>query len=146
MQTLTTAMGPLMDTKHPSRLKSRKSAKAWKRYVQVASGLFTSCLPTGNVVTVVSRPSHGKTNHHYSSFISMGIKQAHCFASTLTDSCSSLTQDQHQPACTSHAKRCLCRACTPRLNHRNPIPEELWNAARHAILASNASMVCTMSM
>ena len=62
MQTLTTAMGPLMDTKHPSCLKSCKSAKAWKEYVKGASGLFADCLPKGNVVTVVSRPPPQRLN------------------------------------------------------------------------------------
>lgn len=56
MQTLTTAMGPLMVTKHPSCAKGRKTRKEWSRYVQGASGLFADQMPKGHVVTVLSRP------------------------------------------------------------------------------------------
>jgi hypothetical protein len=41
MQTLTTAMGPLMmKKKNPSCVKQRKSKKQWLRYVHGASALF----------------------------------------------------------------------------------------------------------
>src|ERR1700730_1032826 len=56
MQTLTTAMRPLMVTKHPSCAKGRKTRKEWSRYVQGASGLFADQMPKGHVVTVLSRP------------------------------------------------------------------------------------------
>jgi hypothetical protein len=56
MQTLTTAMGPLMMTQHPSCPKRKKSLKGWKRYIKGASGLFATYLPRGYVVTVLCRP------------------------------------------------------------------------------------------
>ena len=56
MQTLTTAMGPLMMKENPSCVKQRKSKKQWLRYVQGASALFADHVPKGHVVTVLSRP------------------------------------------------------------------------------------------
>jgi hypothetical protein len=40
MQTLTTAMGPLMDLSHPLCLRNQKSCDAWSKYVKGASALF----------------------------------------------------------------------------------------------------------
>jgi hypothetical protein len=62
MQTLTTAMGPLMNKSHDSCRKSSKSKKQWKEYVKGASGLFAKYLPKGHVVTVLSRPPPQKFN------------------------------------------------------------------------------------
>ncbi len=56
MQTLTSVMGPLMDKKHPSCLKLKKSSKEWTAYVKGASALFALHVPKGDVVTVITRP------------------------------------------------------------------------------------------
>lgn len=55
MQTLTSVMGPLMDKKHPSCLKLKKSTKEWTAYVKGASALFALHVPKGDVVTVITR-------------------------------------------------------------------------------------------
>jgi hypothetical protein len=44
MQTLTTAMGPLMMKENPSCVKQRKSKKQWLRYVQGVLFLLITCL------------------------------------------------------------------------------------------------------
>jgi hypothetical protein len=56
MQTLTTAMGPLMDKNNPLCKRNNKSPRAWSRYIMGASGLFAEHLPKGQVVTVLLRP------------------------------------------------------------------------------------------
>jgi hypothetical protein len=56
MQTLATAMRPLMMKENPSCAKQRKSKKQWLRYVQGVSALFTDHVANGHVVTVLSRP------------------------------------------------------------------------------------------
>jgi hypothetical protein len=56
MQTLTTAMGPLMDNNNPLCKRKNKSPRAWSRYIMGASGLFAEYLPKGQVVTVLLRP------------------------------------------------------------------------------------------
>jgi hypothetical protein len=56
MQTLTTAMGPLMMTQDSSCPKQNKNKKQWKRYIMGASGLFAHQLPKGVAVTVLCRP------------------------------------------------------------------------------------------
>jgi hypothetical protein len=62
MQTLTTAMGPLMMTRHPTCAKRHKTPAEWAGYVKGASGLFAYHLPKGCVVTVLCRPPPQKLN------------------------------------------------------------------------------------
>jgi hypothetical protein len=57
MQTLTTAMGLLMVTKHLSCAKQRRTREEWSRYVQRASRLFAGPVPKGHVIAVLSRPA-----------------------------------------------------------------------------------------
>jgi hypothetical protein len=56
MQTLTSAMGPLMDPGHCACCKMQKSREEWSAYVRGASSLFASYVPKGDVVTVLTRP------------------------------------------------------------------------------------------
>lgn len=56
MQTLTTAMGPLMIPEHPLCLKGRKSQKQWSKYVKGASAVFACHISRGEKVTVLSPP------------------------------------------------------------------------------------------
>ena len=56
MQTLTTAMGPLMSPSHPSCLRLKKSSKQWSKYVKGASILFAQYAAEGQRVTVLSPP------------------------------------------------------------------------------------------
>lgn len=56
MQTLTTAMGPLMDPRVPTCLKNRKSNKAWSKYVHSASAVFARRITMEDVVTVLCPP------------------------------------------------------------------------------------------
>ncbi|KAH6699048.1 hypothetical protein BKA61DRAFT_216046 [Leptodontidium sp. MPI-SDFR-AT-0119] len=57
MQTLTTAMGPLMDLSHPLCLRNQKSSKAaWSKYVEGASAIFAWYISRGERVTVLSPP------------------------------------------------------------------------------------------
>ena len=56
LQTLTTAMGPLMDAKHPDCLKLRKGKKQWSRYVHGASVIFAWRIAQGEKVTLLSPP------------------------------------------------------------------------------------------
>lgn len=56
LQTLTTAMGPLMDTKHPECLKLKKSPRQWSRYVHGASALFAWRIAQGEKVILLSPP------------------------------------------------------------------------------------------
>jgi hypothetical protein len=69
MQTLTTAMGPLMDLSHPLCLRSQKSSDAWSKYVKGASALFAWYISRGERVTVLSPPPperfhlSGQTNY-----------------------------------------------------------------------------------
>lgn len=56
MQTLTTAMGPLMDPRAPSCPKSKKSDKAWSKYIHGASAVFAWHIANGDKVTVLSPP------------------------------------------------------------------------------------------
>lgn len=62
LQTLTTAMGPLMDGKHPLCRKTRKSPTEWSRYVTGASALFAEMIPKGHAVTVLLRPPPHRFN------------------------------------------------------------------------------------
>jgi len=56
MQTLTTAMGPLMNPRHPLCLRSRKSPQEWSKYVKGASALFAWHISRGDRVIVLSPP------------------------------------------------------------------------------------------
>jgi hypothetical protein len=55
MQTLTTAMGPLMDPSDASCVRERKNKHAWSKYVKGASALF-ACYIAGNERVVVLSP------------------------------------------------------------------------------------------
>lgn len=56
LQTLTTAMGPLMDTKHPKCLRPKKSSHKWSQYIHGASAIFAWCIAGSEIVTVLSPP------------------------------------------------------------------------------------------
>jgi hypothetical protein len=56
MQTLTTAMGPLMKQDHPNCLKRGKSANEWSRYMKGASAMFAWHIAKSQKVTVLSPP------------------------------------------------------------------------------------------
>lgn len=56
LQTLTTAMGPLMDTKNPNCLRSRKNKQKWSQYVHGASAIFAWCIAQGEIVTLLAPP------------------------------------------------------------------------------------------
>lgn len=56
LQTLTTAMGPLMDEKHPECLKLKKNQRQWKRYVHGASAIFAWRIAQAEKVTLLSPP------------------------------------------------------------------------------------------
>jgi hypothetical protein len=56
MLTLTSAMGPLMDTAHPQCLKRKKKGKDWSRYVKGASSIFSRYACTCGVVRVLTVP------------------------------------------------------------------------------------------
>lgn len=56
LQTLTIAMGPLMNKKHPDCLKSKKTPHEWSRYVHGASAVFAWHIAQGEKVTLLSPP------------------------------------------------------------------------------------------
>ena len=56
MQTLTTAMGPLMAKNSPSTLEKRKDSKKWSLYIKGASAVFAWRILRGEKVTVLSPP------------------------------------------------------------------------------------------
>lgn len=56
LQTLTTAMGPLMDTNNPACLKRQKKKPQWSRYVHGASAVFAWQITQGEKVTLLSPP------------------------------------------------------------------------------------------
>ena len=56
MQTLTTAMGPLMAADHPQCLQATKSKRAWTKYIHGASAIFAWHITKGDVVTILSQP------------------------------------------------------------------------------------------
>ncbi|KAH7399786.1 hypothetical protein BKA64DRAFT_670400 [Cadophora sp. MPI-SDFR-AT-0126] len=62
MQTLTTAMGPLMDPSHPLCLRIPKSTSEWSQYVKGASALFAWYISKGERVTVLSPPPPERFN------------------------------------------------------------------------------------
>lgn len=56
LQTLTTAMGPLMDEKHPECLKQKKNHQQWSRYIHGASAIFAWRISQGERVILLSPP------------------------------------------------------------------------------------------
>ncbi|KAM5359949.1 hypothetical protein ACJZ2D_014098 [Fusarium nematophilum] len=61
-QTLTTAMGPLMNPKHPQCLQHQKSKKAWSKYVHGASAVFAWYISGGELVTLLTQPPPDRFN------------------------------------------------------------------------------------
>ncbi len=55
-QTLTTAMGPLMDPNSPKCPKATKGHKSWPKYVHGASVVFACYISEGDIATVLSQP------------------------------------------------------------------------------------------
>ena len=62
MQTLTTAMGPLMDIHNPRCPRQHKNRAAWSTYVHGASLLFAWYIAGGDIVTVLSQPPPQRFN------------------------------------------------------------------------------------
>jgi len=62
MQTLSTAMGPLMMKHHPSCLKSTKSSAQWTKYVKGGSRIFALYVPKSHKITVLTRSSPNTFN------------------------------------------------------------------------------------
>lgn len=56
LQTLTTAMGPLMRAEHTSCLKTKKSRRQWSQYIHGASAIFAWFISRGEIVRVMSPP------------------------------------------------------------------------------------------
>jgi len=56
MQTLTTAMGPLMVNGNPLCFKKKKRKSEWSLYIKGASAVFAWCILEGEKVTVLSPP------------------------------------------------------------------------------------------
>ncbi|KAK1481606.1 hypothetical protein CTAM01_13963 [Colletotrichum tamarilloi] len=56
MQTLTTAMGPLMDSGNPLCLRQTKSSCAWSKYIKGASLVFAWRISQGSYTTVLTPP------------------------------------------------------------------------------------------
>lgn len=56
LQTLTTAMGPLMDERNSDCPKSKKSLPQWSNYIHGASAIFAWHIARGDEVTVLSPP------------------------------------------------------------------------------------------
>ncbi|KZL71566.1 formamidopyrimidine-DNA glycosylase [Colletotrichum tofieldiae] len=56
MQTLQTAMGPLMDPNHPTCLRPKKSPEAWSTYIKGASLIFAWRISQGEVATIITPP------------------------------------------------------------------------------------------
>ncbi|KAF4783257.1 hypothetical protein HER10_EVM0007921 [Colletotrichum scovillei] len=56
MQTLTTAMGPLMDSNNPLCLRQTKSSCAWSKYIKGASLVFAWRISQGSYTTVLTPP------------------------------------------------------------------------------------------
>lgn len=74
MQTLTTVMGPLMNTCHTAYQKNQKSREEWSVCVKGASSFFASHVPKGYVVTVLTRPpSHCSSLNAFGYFRSAAV-------------------------------------------------------------------------
>ncbi|KAH7131846.1 hypothetical protein B0J11DRAFT_209448 [Dendryphion nanum] len=56
IQTLTVAMGPLMDKENPSCRRKTKGPKDWSKYIKGASALFAWCISKGRTVMVLTPP------------------------------------------------------------------------------------------
>ncbi|RAH71885.1 uncharacterized protein BO66DRAFT_284234, partial [Aspergillus aculeatinus CBS 121060] len=56
LQTLTTAMGPLMDKKNPECLRTKKSKNQWSRYIHGASAIFAWHIARFEKVILLSSP------------------------------------------------------------------------------------------
>ncbi|KAK7458449.1 hypothetical protein Landi51_01272 [Colletotrichum acutatum] len=56
MQTLTTAMGPLMNSSHPLCLRTKKTSSAWSKYMKGASLVFAWRISRGSFTTVLTPP------------------------------------------------------------------------------------------
>ncbi|GIJ90294.1 hypothetical protein Asppvi_009248 [Aspergillus pseudoviridinutans] len=56
LQTLTTAMGLLMDENHPDCPKWKKTSQQWSKYIHGASAIFAWHIAQGEKVTVLSPP------------------------------------------------------------------------------------------
>jgi hypothetical protein len=56
MQTLTTAMGPLMAESHRLCPKRKKTKRQWTKYIHGASAVFALHISKGDVVTVLTQP------------------------------------------------------------------------------------------
>lgn len=56
MQTLTTAMGPLMDERAPTCPRKIKPGKTWSKYIHGASAVFAWHIARNDVVVVLSQP------------------------------------------------------------------------------------------
>ncbi|KAH7131724.1 hypothetical protein B0J13DRAFT_508831 [Dactylonectria estremocensis] len=55
-QTLTTALGPLLDPSHPDCPHHPKPSVGWKKYIHGASVIFAWYISQGDLVTVLSQP------------------------------------------------------------------------------------------
>lgn len=62
LQTLTTAMGPLMNTDDPLCPKEKKSKQQWSKYIKGASVIFAWYIAKGEKVTVLSPPPPQRFN------------------------------------------------------------------------------------
>lgn len=60
MQTLTTAMGPLMRKEHPQCRRTELSAQKWSKYIHGASAIFAWRIAEGQTVTLLSPPPPGR--------------------------------------------------------------------------------------
>lgn len=56
LQTLTTALGPLLDPSDPDCPHGPKSSAGWARYIHGASVIFAWYISQGDLVTVLSQP------------------------------------------------------------------------------------------
>lgn len=56
MQTLTTAMGPLLNPMDRSYARKNRSPKAWRRYMKGASAIFAWHITRGEYVTILTPP------------------------------------------------------------------------------------------
>ncbi|KAI2000002.1 hypothetical protein LOZ52_005282 [Ophidiomyces ophidiicola] len=62
MQTLSIAMGSLVDKNHPSCLKSKMSSSRWSKYMKGASAIFAYYISQGAIVMVLTPPPPHKFN------------------------------------------------------------------------------------
>lgn len=62
LQTLTTAMGPLMDKDHVDCPKREKNSPQWRQYIHGASAIFAWHIAQGETVTLLSPPPPDRFN------------------------------------------------------------------------------------